>query len=640
MSSKTPETVEKKRRKSYHRGKNSSSKHHSKKSKRKSQVTTATEKATLLANLKQEFNEYRAKLLQEWMWKKPRGFDKEKWKRRFRPPSRKAWKDKKRIERVAEQLAYEKATNMFPPAERYVSMEHYVDPDRARFLDLKKLSIELIQHTYLRGLYLTRCVVGDKGLRILCSALKKTQAPLEILDVRSNSITDNGLKRLCTLLKDGGIPTLKTLGLGYNRLTSGGASMLSELLVLGGTGTDTGTAEEEEEEERAYSSADETRSEQFPNRTKSACESKTMDTNDIEKMYESKTSHDDGIDTTTTQHDQKDDQKQACLKFTSLNLYHNDGATPLRRRISLFKGSRGIGRKGIAHIARALKTTNVPLAELNLWSINMGSQGMKLLGEALEVTRCPIRRIGLSRNNARDEGIIALSKSLQKRASSDLFLRRLPLTFLDVSYNVVTDIGFEALATALRAMGPRAVQQQGKQSRRLGRSRMPLQQINVSFNRIGDAGLTSFAMGMRHFSRKHPLREVDFRDNMLTCDGIKDLCWALKLTKARRLTHIYLSNNVNVGDEGGLELANMLTTTNVPITTLELNNIGITNVAASKLADALRESSVPLESMSIRDNKITSHLKGFIKNWVIFRESQVVSDDDDSDKDVNDDVSI
>jgi len=136
------------------------------------------------------------------------------------------------------------------------------------------------------------------------------------------------------------------------------------------------------------------------------------------------------------------------------------------------------------------------------------------------------------------------------------------------------------------------------------------------------------------------LREVDFRDNMLTCDGIKDLCWALKLTKARRLTHIYLSNNVNVGDEGGLELANMLTTTNVPITTLELNNIGITNVAASKLADALRESSVPLESMSIRDNKITSHLKGFIKNWVIFRESQVVSDDDDSDKDVNDDVSI
>ena len=74
--------------------------------KRNSQIVTSSEKAAQLEALKQEFNEYRAKLLEEWMWKKPRGFDKLKWQRRFRPPSRKAWTNKKRMDRVAADLAH------------------------------------------------------------------------------------------------------------------------------------------------------------------------------------------------------------------------------------------------------------------------------------------------------------------------------------------------------------------------------------------------------------------------------------------------------------------------------------------------------------------------------------------------------
>ena len=109
-----------------------SSSHRSKSQrKRRSVIQTKKEKRAHLEQLKREFAEYCNNLLEEWMCKRPRGFDKERWKRKFRPPSRKAWKEKRRIERIKAQLEYEKRTNMIPPSERYVSMEHHMVPNRA-----------------------------------------------------------------------------------------------------------------------------------------------------------------------------------------------------------------------------------------------------------------------------------------------------------------------------------------------------------------------------------------------------------------------------------------------------------------------------------------------------------------------------
>ena len=674
-SNKTPDTLRKNRRKSNHHHQKdktsitTSKKKTKSKRKRNSQIVTSSEKAAQLEALKQEFNEYRAKLLEEWMWKKPRGFDKLKWQRRFRPPSRKAWTNKKRMDRVAADLAYEKATNMFPPSERYVSMEHRVDPDRARFLDMNKIAVELIDHTFLRGLYLTRCIVGDKGLKILCNALKKTKTPLQILDLRSNSITDSGAKRIFAVLKEGHLPKLKSLGLGYNQLTSKAAKIFSELLLLGSTNTNetkTNTITRNETQERLIETTDESDIEE------DQCD--LFESKMNETVIKKKRDRNKGTTKTHKQKEQKEQKKlpenTICLKLTSIDLYHNDGATPLRRRISMFKGSHGIGRKGIMSIAQALKFTNVPLTDLNLWSINMGPQGVKLLGEALEITSAPIRRLGLSKNQLSNKGVIALANSLKRRAlnSGGSFLkRRLPLEYLDLSVNSIGDDGMIEISEAFSVMAgdvedydkDKDNNQQDKYESKMndsdtnnvmhsnyksktkrGKARMPLKRVNLSCNQIGDDGLIRFALILRQFSSYHPLRNLDLSDNKITDVGIIELCWALDRSKTKRFKHLNLNNNVGIRDTGGLAIANTLITTRVPITTLKLNNVGLTNISASALADSLRKSKAPLESLPIRDNNITSHLKGFVKNWVIFRESQVVTDSDGSEDGVVDDRSI
>ena len=48
----------------------------------------------------------------------------------------------------------------------------------------------------------------------------------------------------------------------------------------------------------------------------------------------------------------------------------------------------------------------------------------------------------------------------------------------------------------------------------------------------------------------------------------------------------------------------------------------MTDVGASCISEALRRSTAPLECVSIKGNRITNHLKGFVKDWVLFRHAQ------------------
>ena len=610
-----------------------------------------------------EFNTFRTNLLEQWMDKKPRGFDKDKWRKRFRPPSRKAWKEKKRIERVAEQLAYEKRTNLIPPNERHVCMEHRVDPDRARFLDMPKLALELSKHTYLRGLHLSRCVVDDRCLKILAKALRTTTAPLEVLELRSNSMVDSGAQHIFDLLFDGKLPTLQKLGLGYNKLTKRSAQIMGKLLLIGCDMEEQGKGEDEKEEKRE----------------------------EKERDYASKYQDDEEKESSSSKRESK--TRRPPLRLTSIDLYDNNGVTPLFRRISLFKGSRGIGHAGVRHLSNALKWTRVPLTSLNLQNTNMGSRGVQALGEALEWTSCPISTIVLRDNCLGDVGLASLANSLERRACSTGNesdgssasgasgasksggkqdgtrqrrppSRRLPLTSLDVSRNQIGDAGVIQLAKAISMMGPSPVdsaadsdeekkqkqtqQQQTTTSitegkrRRHGCSRMPLRSVNLSCNRVSDVGVTALAYALRQFPDEHPLTELNLAENLVTHVGVQDLCWAMSLSKSKRFKHLDLCDNVNIGDVGGMALARCLIDTKLPLTTLRLNNVGLTNVSALLLAETLRESAAPIESLPIRGNNITSHLKGFVKNWVLFRESQVESEEEDSgmEMDDDDDVSV
>ena len=616
----SPSTIKKSRKKR----KTNDTKSSSKTSKHKSH-----EKKELLKQLKEEFSAYRDKLLEEWMWKKPRGFNKDKWKKRFRPPSYKAFKEKKRIENVEKQLAYEKLHNMIPPNERHVCMEHFIVPDRARFLNVKKLSTELTQHTYLRGLYLSRCIIGNKGLKMLCNALTKTVAPLEILELRSNKITDKGAAIILKVLARGDLNTLKTLGLGYNKLTKKSATLFAELLELNSSNV---TPAQKNGRAQTSSRLSLAMDENQMERKAMSRESKTQEERKESKETESKETESKkpaGSDPLT--YNSNDIVPPPSLNLQSIDLYHNEGVTPLMKRITIFKGSRGIGSKGTARLAKALKTTHVSLTALNLWSTNMGSSGVIALGEALEVTSCPISTIVLKNNNLKDDGVCTFAQHLEKRCKNT-FLKncshkcsnRLPLKRLDLSHNALSDDSLIALTQALNVMGPPMNEEDANTRCSRGRpqSRMPLEYLNVSFNRISDNGLVQFAYSLRQFHPLHPLQELDVKNNAIGCLGIKELAWAMGLSKSTNFQHIDVSSNVRIGDEGATCLATALVDTSLLLNTLALNNVGMTEVGATCISEALRRSTAPLECVSIKGNRITNHLQGFVKDWVLFRHAQ------------------
>ena len=177
--------------------------------------------AARLAAAQEEFEAYRAELLDVFMCKRPGGVSEKAWAKRFRPPSYTKWQEKKRLESVKVQLAWERKHNLLPPSERVVSLEHKVVPNHSSLpemvvpLDLAKLSKELSVHTYLRGLLLPRCVLGDDGVRQLCEALKQCPAPLEHLCLRRNNLSDVGAGHVFSLLKEGRLRHLETVSCSF-----------------------------------------------------------------------------------------------------------------------------------------------------------------------------------------------------------------------------------------------------------------------------------------------------------------------------------------------------------------------------------------------------------------------------------------
>lgn len=639
---------------------------HSRSRKRYSVIQTKKEKKAHVERLKREFEEYREKLLDEWMCKRPRGFSEDRWKRKFRPPSKKAWKEKRRIERMKAQLEHEKRTNLIPPSERYVSMERHIIPNRAlpevlKPLDLTKLSKELKAHTYLRGLYLSRCILGDDGISKLSSALRKTKSPLQILCLRSNRLTYKGSQIVFDMLKDDppALPFLTTLGLGYNRLGAKAAKAFCELLLQQKAKSVVSTLLASVDKGDDHTSGNQpkdtlTSSAGAFHGTVKSCESKHGPCN-----LTTMTTHPDPLAPRTC-------KTRSKIRLRSLDLYYNNGGTPLRRRMTMFKSSLGLGYKGIQALSQGIAGTIVPLRSLNLWNVNMGPRGAAALADSLKITHCPITSINISGNGIKDEGTIAMAEALEQRARHPCQVRtsgpRLPLTELDISKNKITGKGVVALAAAMKLFGPvesaqldddkeaisrRTLDSTGKEqmentgdfeSKLRGnnqsahsttyinhnyRARLPIKRINLSDNRsIGDIGAKAISAALRRFGRGHPLVELDLQRIGISKQGAAEIGWALGLSRSQNFQRLRLSANNTIGDEGARALASALKITNLPLSMLELNDIGMTNAGAESLADALRNSLAPIESLQIANNRIQPGLRGHVKNWVIFRFAQ------------------
>ncbi len=253
----------------------------------------------------------------------------------------------------------------------------------------------------------------------------------------------------------------------------------------------------------------------------------------------------------------------------------------------------------------------------------------------------------------------------------------LPLRVIDLSDNMIGAAGAATCAALLSACfrvvvvaGPNNEgDQDGETTVHVGILAMPIRTLLLHDNpRIGDAGAAALALSVRRFGDpkpgdtgrgrasetllaqkqrgvKHPLRELDLRRTGMRATGCGELCWALSLVRAggNRLSCLRLSSNPGIGEAGCLAVADALRDTSAPLATLELRNVGMTVPAVRALADALRTSSAPLASLPVSENprlKKCGGIRGFLKNWVLFRESQAVSSEEEEEEEDRDEQTV
>jgi len=222
-----------------------------------------------------------------------------------------------------------------------------------------------------------------------------------------------------------------------------------------------------------------------------------------------------------------------------------------------------IGPEGAIAIAEALKV-NAVMTTLNLGGNSIGDEGAKAIAEALKVTAV-VTTLAIGMNDIGDEGAKAIAEALKVTAV---------LTTLDLGGNNIGDEGAIAIAEALKV---NAV----------------VTTLAIGGNSIGDEGAKAIAEALKVNA---VLTSVDLQANsMFGDDGAKAIAEALKVNAV--LTTLNLGRNYlynSIGDEGAIAIAEALKV-NAVLTTLSLNGNNIGVDGAKAIAEVLKVNAVLTE---------------------------------------------
>ncbi|KAG9061306.1 hypothetical protein KI688_007284 [Linnemannia hyalina] len=287
-----------------------------------------------------------------------------------------------------------------------------------------RLAETLKTNSTLTTLNLRDNSIGDNGAQALSAALK-INSTLTILDLGHNSIGDNGAQALSEALNTNS--TLTTLNLYINSITDNGAKALSEALKTNSTLTTLNLGHNSIRE------------------------------NGVKALAEA-------LKTNST--------------LTTLNLYTNwigvNGVQALSEALeinstltTLDLAYSGIGENGVKALAEALKT-NSTLTTLNLGHNSIGDNGAQALSEALK-TNSTLTTLKLYTNSIGDNGVQALSEALEINST---------LTTLHLGYNSIRPNGAQALAEALK-------------------TNSTLTTLDLTNNSIGDNGVQALAEALK-----------------------------------------------------------------------------------------------------------------------------------------------
>ena len=187
--------------------------------------------------------------------------------------------------------------------------------------------------------------------------------------------------------------------------------------------------------------------------------------------------------------------------------------------------------------------------EIYLGGENLGNAEAKMLADALQ-SNTSLTYLNLSYNQISDEGVRVLASALRTHPS----LKR-----LDLQGNQISDEGVKALANGLR-------------------TNMKLEYLSLESNQIGDDGVKALA---RSLQANTILQSLILHSNQIGNEGVKALANALESNTSVEI--VSLQSNL-IGDEGGRALLNALKVFNGSLTSLHIEE----NRMSSRIQNEIR----------------------------------------------------
>ncbi|KAF8295113.1 Leucine-rich repeat, ribonuclease inhibitor subtype domain-containing protein [Trypanosoma cruzi] len=239
-----------------------------------------------------------------------------------------------------------------------------------------------------------------------------------------------------------------------------------------------------------------------------------------------------------------------------VNLSYGDlGTQPLASVVknpalvrSLNLSGNNIDKELSIEIANTYISCMVNLEELDLKDNKIGPQGAKHLCDTLLKHCSKLKYLDLNENGILDESLLYVAYLLQEKRMESLFLvsnhltqRGMPtlcdgilssrhIRELTLAFNVLGDGGASVVAKALR----------GHPS---------LRSLDISDNRIGDAGAVDVAAHLI-LPRESRLESLNLSVNCIRDVGFSAISEAVRNTQSRRLIHLDLGGNHEVGSDG------------------------------------------------------------------------------------------